>query len=70
LKYFIYHPVPVLAPNYEQYILSLSKVTKECYSLAELYVKFVYLNLFEWGCKVHETFCGGAQAIEVLEPLV
>jgi hypothetical protein len=26
LKYFSYHLVPVLAPNYEQHILSLAKV--------------------------------------------
>jgi hypothetical protein len=46
LKYFTYHLqllVPVLAPNYKQHILA--KVRKVCYSLAELYVKSVYLNL-------------------------
>jgi hypothetical protein len=26
LKYFTYHPVPVLAPNYKQHILSPAKV--------------------------------------------
>jgi len=57
LKYFTYHLVPVLAPNYKQHILSPAKVRKVCYSLAELYVKSVYLNLFGWrGREVHETF--------------
>jgi hypothetical protein len=46
LKYFTYHLVPVLAPNYKQHILSPAEVRKLCYSLAELYVKCVYLNLF------------------------
>jgi hypothetical protein len=48
LKYFSYHLVPVLAPNYKQHILSPAKVRKVCYSLTELYVKSVYLNLFGW----------------------
>jgi hypothetical protein len=48
LTYFTYHLVPVLAPNYRQHILSLSEVTKICSSLAELYVRCVYLNLFGW----------------------
>jgi hypothetical protein len=46
MKYFTYQLVPVLAPNYKQHILSSAKVTKVCYSLAELYVRSVYLNLF------------------------
>jgi hypothetical protein len=46
LKYFTYYLVPVLAPNYMQYILTPAKVRKLCYSLAELYVNGVYLNLF------------------------
>jgi hypothetical protein len=45
--------VPVLAPNYKQHILSLSKVRKVCYSSAELYVKCVYLNLF--GCRLAQS---------------
>jgi hypothetical protein len=40
--------LPVLAHNYKQHILSLAKLRKVCYSLAELCVKFVYLNVFEW----------------------
>jgi hypothetical protein len=54
---FTYYLVPVLAPNYKQHIFLLAKVRKVCYSLAELDVKSVYLNLFGWeGCEVHETF--------------
>jgi hypothetical protein len=48
LKYFIYRLVLLLAQNYKQHILSLAEVIKVCYSLAELYVKCVYLNLFMW----------------------
>jgi hypothetical protein len=48
MTYFTYHSVPVLAPNYKQHILSSAKLRKECYSLAELYVKCVYL-----------IYCGG-----------
>jgi D-alanyl-lipoteichoic acid acyltransferase DltB (MBOAT superfamily) len=48
LKYFTYHLVPVLAPNYKQHILSSAKHIKLCYSLPEVYVKSVYLNLFGW----------------------
>jgi hypothetical protein len=44
-----YHLVPVLAPNYKQHILSPAKVWKVCYSLAELYVRSVYFNLFGGG---------------------
>jgi hypothetical protein len=46
LKYFTYHLLPVLAPNYKQHILSPAEVRKVCYSVAELYVRSVYLNLF------------------------
>jgi hypothetical protein len=48
LIYFTYQLVPVLARNYKQHILSLAKLKTVCYSLAELYVKSVYLNLFGW----------------------
>jgi hypothetical protein len=48
LKYFPYSLVQVLAQNYKQRILSPAKVRKVCYSLAEIYVKCVYLNLFGW----------------------
>jgi hypothetical protein len=48
LKYFTYHLVPVLAPNYRQHILSPAELRKVSYSLAELYVKSVYLSLFGW----------------------
>jgi hypothetical protein len=40
--------VPLLAPNYKQHILSSAELRKVCYSLPELYVKYVHLNLFEW----------------------
>jgi hypothetical protein len=53
--------VLVLAPNCKQHILSPVKVRKLCYSLAELYVKFVYLNLFRWK---------GAQGVKVWGPRV
>jgi hypothetical protein len=57
LKYFTYRLMLVLAPNYKQYIVSPAKVRKLCYSLAELYAKSVYLNVFWWrGREVHETF--------------
>jgi hypothetical protein len=39
------HLVPVLTPNYKQHILSPAKVRKVFYSLAEIYVKAIYLNL-------------------------
>jgi hypothetical protein len=39
LKYFTYHLVLVLAPNYKQHILSPAKHRKVCYSLSELYAK-------------------------------
>jgi hypothetical protein len=58
LKYFTYRLllVLVLAPNYKQHILSLAKVRKVCYSLAKIYVKSAYLNLFWWrGREFHET---------------
>jgi hypothetical protein len=46
ITYFTYYLVPVLAPKYKQHILSPSKLRKVCYSLPEIYVKSVYLNLF------------------------
>jgi hypothetical protein len=50
LKYFTYHTLllPLLATNYKQHILSPTKVRKVFYSLAELYAKSRYLNLFVW----------------------
>jgi hypothetical protein len=72
-KYFTYHLVPVLTPNYKQHILSPAKVRNVCYSSAELYAKSVYLNLFGWrGHKVHEKKIkwGGGQAMKVWEPLL
>jgi hypothetical protein len=56
LKYFTYRLVPILTPNYKLHILSPAEVRKVCYSLAELYVKYVYLNLI-WrkGRDVNET---------------
>jgi hypothetical protein len=55
LKYFTYHLVLVLAPNYKQHILSPAEVRKVFYSLSELYVKSVYLNSGGGGCEVHKT---------------
>jgi hypothetical protein len=53
LKYFTYHLVRELAPNYKQ----PAAVRRVCYSLAELYVKSVYLHLFGWrGARLYETF--------------
>jgi hypothetical protein len=46
LKYFTYSLVQVLPQNYKPHILSPAKVIKVYYSLAEIYVKCVYLNLF------------------------
>jgi hypothetical protein len=41
-----------------------------CYSLAELYVISVYMNLFGWReRKVHETFVGGGQSVKFWESL-
>jgi hypothetical protein len=47
LKYFTYHLVPVLVQNYKQHILSMVTVTELCYSLVEIYVRSVYLNVFK-----------------------
>jgi hypothetical protein len=49
VTYLLLLLLPVTAPNYKQHILSLDKAIKVCYSLTELYVKYVYLNLFERG---------------------
>jgi hypothetical protein len=46
LTYFTHHLVLVLAPNYKQHIFSQAEVKKVCYSLTELYVRSVYLNVF------------------------
>jgi hypothetical protein len=59
LKYFTYPLllVPVLALNYKQQILLPVEVRNVCYSVTELYVKSVDLNLFGWkgGSNVYET---------------
>jgi hypothetical protein len=49
LKCFTYHLVPVLAPNYKQHILSPAECRELCYSLAEVCVKSVYLDLLGGG---------------------
>jgi hypothetical protein len=49
LKYFTYRLEPVLAPNYKQHILSSAEVRKVWYSLAELYARYAYFNVFGWG---------------------
>jgi hypothetical protein len=47
MTYFTYHSVGIdTAPHYKQHILSPDKFREVCYSLHELYVKFVYMNLF------------------------
>jgi hypothetical protein len=46
--FFLSLSVSVLAPNYKKHIFSPAEVRKVCYSIAELYVKSVYLNLFCW----------------------
>jgi hypothetical protein len=69
-QYFTCHLVAVLAPNYKQHILSPAEVRKECYSLAEIYVIYVYLNLFEWkGARRLWNILKGVQAIKVWEHL-
>jgi hypothetical protein len=70
LRYFTYHLVPVLAPNYKQHTFSPAKVRKVCYSLAEIYVRSVYLNLFRWTEVNFMKHLRGAQAISVWELLV
>jgi hypothetical protein len=74
LKYFTYHSVLVLALNYKQNILSPARVRKVCYSLAELYVISVYLNLFGWwggGVKFIKYFKGeGARYKSLGTPVV
>jgi hypothetical protein len=56
LKYFTYRLLPAPAPN-KQHILSPAEVREVRYSLAEPYVKCVYLNLFaRRGRDVYETF--------------
>jgi hypothetical protein len=72
LKYFTYHVIPVLlSPNCKQQILSSDKLRKLCYSLPEIYVKYVYLNLFGWRrLWSPSNFLRGARAIKVREPLL
>jgi hypothetical protein len=48
LKYFTYHLVPVLAPNYKQNILSLDKIRKLCYSLAN-FMSDVFIWIYSGG---------------------
>jgi hypothetical protein len=50
LKYFTHQLIliPVLVTNCKLHILSPAEVRKVCYSLAEIYVRTVYFNLFEW----------------------
>jgi hypothetical protein len=70
LKHFTYGLVAVLAQNYKQHNLSPAEVSKVRYSLAELYVIPVYLNLLGcWGMKFVKHF-KGEQAVEVWKPVV
>jgi hypothetical protein len=39
----------LLAPNYKQHTLSPAEIRDVCYSLAELYVRSVYLNFLVGG---------------------
>jgi hypothetical protein len=48
LKYFTYCLVSVFVLNYKQHISLPATIRKMCCSLAQLYVKTVYLNLFRW----------------------
>jgi hypothetical protein len=60
-KYFTYHPVLVLSPNYKQQILSPAKIRKICYSLAELcQISLFEFNRVEGGVKLMKHFTGGA----------
>jgi hypothetical protein len=57
-------------PNYKQHTLSPAEVRKVCYSVAQLYIKSVYLKLFEWrGQEFHGTLPRGVQGIKVWEHL-
>jgi hypothetical protein len=56
----------VLVPNYKQHILWPAKVRKMCYSLAELCVKCVYLNVFKWRGRRLRNILKGAQSIKIL----
>jgi hypothetical protein len=57
LKYFTYRLILVLALNYKWHILLPAEVRKVCYSLDELFVRYVYLNSFGWrGHNVYGTF--------------
>jgi hypothetical protein len=47
LKYFKYHLISVMAPNYKQHILLLAIVRKVCYSLVEL-CRHICLFQFIW----------------------
>jgi hypothetical protein len=64
--------VPVLSPDYKQHILSSELLRRVCYSLPELYVRYVYLNLF--GCRGPWSPCKisreGGRAIKVWEGLL
>jgi hypothetical protein len=63
LKYFTYRLVPVLAPNYAvSSTFCGQRKFKKHYSLAELYVKSVDLNLFrsKGGATFIKHFKGGA----------
>jgi hypothetical protein len=64
LKCYTYFLVLVLAPNYKEHILSPAEVKKVYYLLTEIYVRFVYLNLFgRKGCvKFMKHFKGGGGA--------
>jgi hypothetical protein len=71
LKYLIYQlAVPVVASNYKHQILLPAEFRKVCYSLAEIYVKSVCLNLFGWREeeKFMKHFKGGA-TYKFLEPV-
>jgi hypothetical protein len=47
--------------------LSQDKIRQICYSLAQLYVKYVYLNVFGWRWVMKHL--RGVQALKVWEPL-
>jgi hypothetical protein len=72
LKYFTYHLllVPLLAQK--QHILLPDKFRNVCYSLAQIYFKSVYLNLFGWrGREVYErNILRWEQATKLWKPLL
>jgi hypothetical protein len=64
LKYFTYHLIPVLAPNYKQLIMSPAKVRKVCYSVAELSSDLFIWIYLDGGMIFMKHFKGGRKVSE------